>query len=269
MFMMNVKIVGVVLGTLAVFTGVANSIPQLESVVPEELTFSGEVTTEELVAAGEDLFVGAGQCTTCHGSGERAPNLRTGDESGNTIGQRCATRVPGEDCKTYLYNSLTDPNGYLVAGFDPGMPAMQVLLSQTQIWALVAYLEDQGGTVTVTGADIAATADPDEATGADALAGGGAPTGGALGGTDPLALLQNNLCLSCHTMDGGGVELGPSFDGIGSRVSADYIRQSILDPGATAAEGYEALLGGMPPTFGAMFSGEQLEIIVQFLAARQ
>ena len=58
--MMNIKIVGVVLGTLALYTGVANSIPQLESVVPQELSFGSDVSTAELVSAGEDLFVGAG-----------------------------------------------------------------------------------------------------------------------------------------------------------------------------------------------------------------
>jgi hypothetical protein len=50
--MTNLKVLGVVLGTLAVYTWVANSIPQLESVVPEELSFGADVTEAELVAAG-------------------------------------------------------------------------------------------------------------------------------------------------------------------------------------------------------------------------
>jgi len=41
--MTNLKVLGVVLGTLAVYTWVANSIPQLESVVPEELSFGADV----------------------------------------------------------------------------------------------------------------------------------------------------------------------------------------------------------------------------------
>ena len=269
--MMNVKIVGIVIGTLGIYTWVANSIPQIESQVPQELTFTGEVTTGELVAAGEDLFLGAGGCTVCHGLGERAPNLRTGDEGGSTVGLRCATRVQGEDCKTYLYNSMTDPNSYVVAGWDSIMPDMRVLLSETQIWALVAYLQDQGGEVTVTGADIEATGGSEDTGAAGPAPAGGAPAQAvaAAGGDDPLALLQNNLCLSCHILDGQGIQIGPSFDGIGARRDADYIRESILDPAADADPAFQAFVGLMPPTFGSMFTAAQLEAIVQYLAARQ
>ena len=39
MLVENLKILAVVIGTLATFTIVANSIPQVQSVVPEELSF--------------------------------------------------------------------------------------------------------------------------------------------------------------------------------------------------------------------------------------
>ena len=47
--MTNIKVLGVVLATLGLYTWVANVIPQLESVVPEELSFTGEVTPDQLV----------------------------------------------------------------------------------------------------------------------------------------------------------------------------------------------------------------------------
>jgi len=184
---------------------------------------------------------------------------------------RCAARVQGEDCKTYLYNSMTNPNSYVVEGWDPIMPDMRVLLSETQIWALVAYLQDQGGEVTVTGTDIEATGGGEDTGAAASAPAGGAPaqTVAAAGGDDPLALLQNNQCLLCHMLDGEGMQIGPSFDGIGARRDAEYIRESILDPAADADPAFQAFVGLMPLTFGSTFSASQLEVIVQYLADRQ
>lgn len=261
MWQTNLKVLAVVLGTLAVFTIVSSSIPQLQSVVPEDLSFSGDVTAEELVAAGQTLFAGAGGCADCHGSGTRAPNLLTDEAGTGQIGVRCAGRVAGQDCKAYLFNSLVDPNAFQVDGYIPIMADMSRTLSSEQLWALVAFLQSQGGEVTVTGADIesAGAAQPAAA----AVAG---PTSTS---SDPVEIMTANACLGCHVMDGAGAPIGPSFDGIGARVSADYIRESILDPRAGAAEGFEAFIQLMPPTFGEQLSAAQLEAIVQFLADRR
>lgn len=266
MWMTNLKIVFVVLATLGLYTWVANSIPQLESEVPEELSFTGAVSEAELVSAGEDLYAGAGQCTSCHGLGTRAPNLLTDEGGTGSIGQRCADRVPGEDCKTYLYTSLTDPNAYLVQGYTPSMPPQGRILSQNQIWALVAYLQSLGGEVTVTGADLEAA---EAQAAAPAQASTPAMAGSGPSASDPVQLMRDNLCFGCHTLDGEGVQLGPSLDGIGARMDADAIRRSILDPGAEASPGFEALLGAMPPNLADMLTARQLEILVQFLADRR
>jgi mono/diheme cytochrome c family protein len=271
--MTNLKIVLVVLGTLGVYTLVANSIPQVQSEVPEQLSFGADVTPAELVSAGEELFQGAGGCTACHGLGERAPNLLTPEGSEGTIGARCGSRVPSQDCKTYLHQSMVAPGEHVLEGYLPIMPDVRRTLSETQVWALVAYLQSLGGEVTVTADDIARTAEAAAAGGpasqaaspTGAAAGG---TAGAAGGMDPVALLDNNLCINCHTLDDRGVALGPSFNGIGSRLDADYIRTSILDPGAGGSEGFEQLVGVMPTNFGQMFTAAQLEVIVQYLASR-
>ncbi len=86
---------------------------------------------------------------------------------------------------------------------------------------------------------------------------------------DPLQLLQENACIGCHQLDGVGAPIGPSFDGIGSRISADRIRGGILDPEAEITEGYEQFAAMMPKTFGEQLSAAQLEAIVQFLVARK
>ncbi len=267
----NVKILLVVLGTLGTFTVVANSIPQVESDVPEELTFSGEVTAAELVTAGEELYDGAGACTSCHGLGTRAPNLLTDEGGTGTIGVRCGNRVPGEDCKTYLHRSMIEPHAYVVEGYPPIMPDQSRTLSPAQIWALVAYLQDQGGEVTVTGADIEASGGGSP--GAPAGGGGAAGAPPAAGGpvtasTDPGEILQANNCTVCHSLSGPS-PIGPSFEGMGSRLSADQIRAGILDPAATAAAGYEQFLGTMPTNFGEALTARQLEAVVAFLVAQR
>ncbi len=260
----NVKIFGVVLGSLAMFTWVANAIPQLESDVPEELSFSGDVSAEELVTAGTSLFNGAGGCTACHGLGTRAPNLLTDHAGTGTIGVRCANRVAGQDCKDYLHTSLVDPNAFMVEGFDPIMLDMSRTLSSTQLWALVAYLQSEGGDVTVSGADIEAAGGGEATT----TAGGGGAPGPATASLDPQELLQANTCTACHAITGPS-PIGPPFEGMGTRLSADEIRTAILDPNGTVAVGYEAFAGTMPAIFGQMMTAGQLEVIVQFLASQQ
>src|SRR5687768_11769690 len=156
MWKTNLKVFGIVLGTLAVYTLLANSIPQIESEVPQELTFGADATPEQLATAGEELYNGAGGCTACHGLGTRAPNLLTDDRGSGAIGARCANRKPGVACKEYLHESMVKPNDFVVEGFQPIMPDMSRTLSPAQIWALVAFLQSTGGEVTVTGEDIAA-----------------------------------------------------------------------------------------------------------------
>ena len=257
----NLKIFAVVIGTLAVFTLVANSIPQVQSEVPVDLSFGADVSAEELTSSGEALYNGAGGCLACHGLGTRAPNLVSDHDGTGTIGVRCANRVPSEDCKAYLYSSMVDPGAYEVDGFEPIMPDMRIQFSNEQIWALVAYLESVGGEVTVTGTDIMATDD-----GSSAAAATGAP---ATASTDPVEIMRANACLACHILAGEGTEMGPTFDGMGARVDADYIRESILEPAAGASEGFETFLGAMPPIFGNRLTGSQLEAVVQFLVSQR
>ncbi len=121
--------------------------------------------------------------------------------------------------------------------------------------------------MTVTGADIAETDD-----GSSATAGTAAGAAPAIASADPLEIITASGCLGCHEFDGGGVAgIGPTFDRIGARVDADYIRESILDPAAAAAEGFEHLLDPpmMPATFGDQFTASQLEALVQFLVSQR
>ena len=267
MWATNAKIVGIVLGTLALYTLIANKIPQVQSEVPQALTLGANVTPEQLVGAGEKVFNGIGGCPTCHGLGTRAPNLLTDEKGQGSIGARCGKREPGKSCKQYLYESLDQPGAYVVAGYQPIMPVMTKQLSPAQVWSVIAFLESQGGTVDVTASDIPSTS-PTSATSPE---GGGAGGGAAFAGgsTDPKAIIQAAGCLACHKLDGQGQVIAPDLTHVGSRRNAESIRKKILDPASSVTKGYEKLAGIMPKTFGTMMSAAQLEALVQYLAAHK
>ena len=254
MWRTNLAVALVVLGTLGLYTAVANMIPQVEADVPEELVLGADVSPEEMVAAGEDLFMGSGGgCTACHGLGTRAPDLL------GVVGSVCETREPGMSCKDYLHASLVDPGSYVVEGFQPIMPDMSRTLSDAQIWSLVAFLQTQGGQVTVTAADLA----PAATSGGEAESAAPAPAMSTE--TDPAAMITSLGCTACHAAGGSPGGVGPAMSAMAG-LEPDYIRRSILEPAADVARGFEPFAGTMPATFGDQLTAAQLEALVNYIA---
>lgn len=265
MWSINLRIFGVVLGTLALYTLIANKIPQVQSEVPRALTLGANVTPEQLVSAGDQLYHGAGGCTACHGLGTRAPNLLADEKGQGPIGARCGKRESGKACKVYLFESLTAPGAYVVQGYEPIMPDLSRTLSPQQIWALIAFLESQGGNVDVTATDI-----PAESKSASGGAPGGSSGPGiANGSTDPMTIIRGGGCLGCHKVGSEGGAIGPDLTRIGARLSTAQIRESILNPDARIAKGYEKFAGVMPKNLGTQLTAAQFESLVQFLAGRK
>ena len=261
MWRTNVKIVGIAVGVIGFYTMIAHLIPQLQSEVPAAVSLGANASPEELVAAGDQIYNQI--CTACHGLGTRAPNLVADHGGLGPIGARCLA-ARGATCKEYLHQSLVSPGDSLVPGFQNIMPVMTTQMGGDQLWAIVAFLQSQGGEVTVTAADL------ESAAGAGGAAAPAAAAPAMVSGTtDPRELLQQNACLGCHAIDGAGPPLGPSFDGIGSRLNAERIRRGILSPNADTAQGFAQFAGMMPQTFGTQLSAAQLEAIVQFLAGRK
>ncbi len=257
MWATNAKIAALSLAVIGFYTLVAHIIPQLQSEVPAQVEVGSGASPEELAAAGERIY--STVCTACHGLGTRAPNLVTDHQGLGPIGARCLAKF-GAECKDYLYQSLIAPGDSVVPGFANIMPDMRTQLENNQIWAVIAYLQSQGGEITVTSQDLEAPA-PAAAPLAAATA--------SSTNTDPRALLREKGCLGCHVLDGTGPPIGPPFDGIGSRLSRDQIREGILNLNATVAKGYEQFAGMMPPNFGDQLTAAQLEAIVNFLAGRR
>lgn len=253
--MTNLKILFTVVATLAVFTFVANVIPQVQSAVPREIVLSADMPPEELAAIGEEIYAGAGGCTACHGLGTRAPDLL------GVVGGVCATRVPGQSCKDYLWESLINPTAYIVEGFDPIMIDQSIVSSQAELWTLVAFLESQGGEITVNADDFAAALAADDAAAA-------APPPVAV--TDPsqldgMAIIEAQQCLACHAIGGVGGQVAPPFEDLRGQDPA-FIRESIVDPNATINPDYQAFAGTMSPALAQMMSPAELDALVEFLA---
>src|SRR5205814_8716295 len=92
-----------VMGSYSYF---ANSIPQIESKPPQELSLEGgNVTPAQLVKAGEEIYKTKGTCEICHRIGQ--PGTRAPDLAG--VGARAAKRKPGMDAKHYIIESLIAP----------------------------------------------------------------------------------------------------------------------------------------------------------------
>jgi len=238
-----VKGLSFVVALIGFFTLYSNSIPQLQSKVPEDIVISTDgLTQSSLIQLGKKLFINKGNCQVCHkDTSSRAPSL-------NTIGSISETRKPGMSSKDYLIESLENPSAFVVEGFGPIMPAADkppISLNKPEILAIVAYLQSCGGVVTVTPEELQAVT-------------AGAPTDNAAKNEEdePVAATGEMIeikgdaesgktvfmeygCIVCHNVVGEDEKIGPNLFTIGLRASAGYIRESIIYPDAKINKGYK------------------------------
>ena len=72
-------------------------------------------------------------------------------------------------------------------------------------------------------------------------------------------------CVLCHALRGQGSNVGPALDGIASRQNAAYIKQSLLEPNAVLAKGFEYLQVSPMPAMGLILSPQEIEDVQAFL----
>ena len=73
-------------------------------------------------------------------------------------------------------------------------------------------------------------------------------------------------CAACHRVNGTGGDIGPILDGIAVRGDRAYLLESLMDPNAKLAKGFENLpISPMPP-LGALLKEQELEDILAYLA---
>jgi len=247
-----------VMGSYAWF---ANSIPQIESKPPQELSLEGgNVTPAQLVKAGEEIFKTKGTCEICHRIGQKG--TRAPDLAG--VGARAGKTKPGMDAKHYIIESLIQPTAYVVEGYPPIMPPVDkppIGLNRSELWALTAFLESLGGTVDVKLDDIPQTA--------GAQAGGGAAAAEVKLPGDPKAgeavFQGKGGCIACHKAGKiGASPVGPDLSQIAKIQTPDYIMAKILNPGGMGTvAGYPK--GVMPPMFGQTLTAKEYVDLVSFL----
>jgi putative membrane-bound dehydrogenase-like protein len=72
-------------------------------------------------------------------------------------------------------------------------------------------------------------------------------------------------CASCHTTGGRGGDVGPILDGIAVRSDKAQIEESLMDPNARMANGYETLAISPMPPLGVLLKEQELADILAFL----
>jgi disulfide bond formation protein DsbB len=165
--------------------------------------------------------------------------------------------------EVYLTESLVDPGAYVVEEFATAggasiMPAADrppADMNPAELKAVVAFLQSLSGevTVTITAEDVlAAEASRKEA-----------PPNTA--STHPGAgLVAVKGCVACHDMKGSARLIGPPLTDVRERLSAVEIRQSIVDPDAVIAEGFQA--GLMLQNFAETLTPDEMDQIVSYLS---
>jgi len=257
-----VKVSVFALLVMGAYTYIANSIPQIQSTPPQELSLEGgSVTTEQLVKAGEEIFKGKGTCEICHRIGQqgtRAPDLAS-------VGARAGKRKPGVAAKVYLIEALLEPGAHLVEGYPNIMPRVDrppIGLNRSELWAITAFLESLGGAVDVKLEDI-----PKDA-GAVAGGGGGPVAELKLPG-DPKAgqaiFTGKGGCIACHKAGSiGASPVGPDLSQIAKIQTPEYIMAKILNPaGMGTVAGFPPNV--MPPTLGQTLTAKEYIDLVSFL----
>jgi mono/diheme cytochrome c family protein len=198
---------------------------------------TGGLAEEGSVSQGQQLFVGEGQCASCHtlahagAKGAIGPDLdaafqvlKDEDYPQSTIREVVAKQIK--------YPTTNPPTGA------PGMPAD--LVEGDDVDAVASYV------ACAAGIDVEqAVAD-----GCGQAAGGG---GGGGDEDDPEALFTANGCGGCHILEaaGGTGEIGPNLD------------QSTIDEAGARKQIDEG--GGGMPAFGDQLNPSQLDALAKYV----
>ena len=76
-------------------------------------------------------------------------------------------------------------------------------------------------------------------------------------------------CMNCHMLGGKGSTVGPALDGIATRKDEAYITESLLDPNAKLAEGFEKLGVSPMPPMGLILKPQEIADIKAFLLTQK
>lgn len=253
---------------------IAGLVPESSTAV--NLTSLDWSDPEAVAEQGALVFNGKGQCAACHTVDTSAPKGRCPDLT--DIGINAARRVPGMDAKTYLIESLYEPENYLVTGYGKIMPPVwksPISLSKLEIEAVIAYLQSQGGEIDPTPFD-----EPIDRAEVGTIAEALPPL---LTGDPELGkkVFVDAACISCHAVAGiespaaGAtsedfeVVTGPDLSEIAAFNDMRYLEESILKPAAQIVSGYGTVaVRSQGTTYqGTLVSQDTEQIVVRTKSA--
>jgi cytochrome c2 len=93
--------------------------------------------------------------------------------------------------------------------------------------------------------------------------------GGQMGAARGKGVFLSAGCGACHTFAAAGTKatVGPNLDATLTGKGGAFLRESILDPNATIAAGYQA--GVMPTSYRSQLTSEQVDALVAFLLSNR
>jgi mono/diheme cytochrome c family protein len=89
--------------------------------------------------------------------------------------------------------------------------------------------------------------------------------GDAKRGEDLFLNSPTAACASCHMVNGKGGDVGPILDGIAVRSDIAYITESLMDPNAKFAKGFESLTISPMPPLGLLLKEQETADILAYL----
>lgn len=253
----------------AIYTGIAQILPQLEGKAPPKVEFGANTSPADLAVAGAEIY--STNCTQCHAMAEdgRCPPL------GNigALAHDRAREVGGNfNDVDYLVQALCKPGDYVVEGYGNIMPAQQRSMKPGQLQAVVAYLQTLGGDATLKGTDTDVFERFDCGGSTGGAAGGG---GAAVAEVKPVGSPEEAWtefgCDGCHALDTAEAKTGPSLQGIGSRMEKWEILDALVNPDAVIAEGYSAgvMEGAIAARdFYSRMNGKNYQAFVDWLSTK-
>jgi mono/diheme cytochrome c family protein len=146
------KLAIIVLGLNLIFVYIGlEFLPQSESRPPKVVRIEEGISQDDLIQAGEKIVFGKGQCMVCHPAkaepGMRAPAMAT---IGKDMEREAKER--GMTAEEQVLEALVNPSKYIVKGFEDIMSPVHkppTSLTEGEIIAVAAYLQSQGGKVTL------------------------------------------------------------------------------------------------------------------------
>jgi mono/diheme cytochrome c family protein len=128
------------------------------------------------------------------------------------------------------------------------------------------HFESEGGeSGEMTNQPPTATTTPTETGTGTGTGTGQQPAGDPAAGKEIFTSTAQPPCSSCHTLKEAGATqtIGPNLDEVLKGKDAAFIHESIVDPNAEVATGYQS--GIMPGTYGEQLDEQQLADLVAFL----